>query len=51
MKLKKALEIVNYNAYVVLKGDIISLECMDEAETEELQEAKDIVSEFLNQFK
>lgn len=51
MKLKKALEIVNYNAYITLKGDIVSLECMDESEIEELQEAKDVVSEFLNQFK
>lgn len=51
MKLKKAIEIVNYNAYVVLKGDIVSLESMDEAEINELEEANMAVKEFLYQIK
>jgi len=51
VKLKKALETINYNAYFILKGGLMSLEHMDESEKEELQEAHDIVEEFLYQFK
>jgi hypothetical protein len=51
MKLKKALEIVNYYACQMKKEEFIQLAEIDDTELEELQEACNDVSDFLRQFK
>jgi hypothetical protein len=51
MKLKKALEIVNYYAYLILRGDDLQIEKLDISEVDELDQARDMIKEFLEQFK
>jgi len=53
MKLKKAIEIINYYAYTVLNLDnkLYELKELSEDEIDELKEARDVVTNFLNEFK
>lgn len=51
MKLKKALEITNYYAYLMKKDEFIKLTEIEDNELEELEDARQIVKEFLHQFK
>ena len=51
MKLKKALEIVSYYAYLMQKDQFIKLAEIKDNELEELEDAYIEVKEFLNQFK
>ena len=53
MKLRKALEIINYYAYTILNLDdkLDELKELGEEETDELIEAKDVVQNFLNEFR
>ncbi len=50
MKLKKALEIINYYAYLMQK-DFVKIAKINDNELEELEDARQIVKEFLCQFK
>jgi hypothetical protein len=50
MKLKKAIEIINYYAYTILNDKADKLNDLSQAEIEELEEAREIVKSFLNEF-
>lgn len=51
MKLKKALEIISYYAYLIHQDKFIKLAEIKDDELEELEDAYIEVKEFLNQFK
>lgn len=49
MKLNKAIGIVNWYAYAVLNGKDLTIENLAENEIEELEEAHELVKEFVKQ--
>lgn len=51
MKLKKALEIINWYSQMILRDKSQTLSDMDETDKDELEAAVEKVREFLEEFK